>query len=107
MVKQWLVQIALLASLEIMVGSSVCRRLMWSICLLHTNELPSRHLFIDLDGPNTGANSFQGVTGQLLPAVADMEWNPAFKPILAGQGLEDLPRIYSEICQVTRNSCIL
>ena len=64
---------------------------MWSICLLHTNELPLRHLFTDLDGPTTGANSSQGVIAKLLPAVADMEWNPAFKPISAGPGLEELP----------------
>ena len=35
---------------------SLGRRLMWSICLLHTNELPLRHLFTDLDGPTTHAN---------------------------------------------------
>ena len=64
--------------------------MLWSICLLHTNELPLRHLFTDLDGPSTGANSFQSVIGKLLPAVADMEWNPAFKPVSAGPGLEEL-----------------
>ena len=27
------------------------RALQWAICLLHLNELPLRHLFIELDGP--------------------------------------------------------
>ena len=80
------------------VGGVICllekalgRKLYWSICLLHINELPWRHLFTDLDGPTSGSNSFKGVIGKLLPEVADMEWNPGFKPISSGPGLEELP----------------
>ena len=80
------------------VGGAICllekglgRKLHWSICILHTNELPLRHLFTYLDGPTTGANSFKGVIGKKLPEVSEMEWNPAFKPISAGPGLEELP----------------
>ena len=67
------------------------RRLYWSICLLHINELPFRNLFITLDGPTSGSNSFSGPVGKLFPNVADMDWNPKFKPISDGPGLEDLP----------------
>lgn len=35
----------------------------WFICLLHTNELPLRHLFTTLDGPTSGATTFTGPIG--------------------------------------------
>ena len=35
-------------------------KLMWLICLLHTNELPLRHLFTKLDGKTTGKDCFSG-----------------------------------------------
>ena len=35
-------------------------KLIWLICLLHTNELPLRHLFTSLDGITTGKDSFSG-----------------------------------------------
>ena len=31
----------------------------WSVCDLHTNELPLRHLFENVDGPTSGNNSFK------------------------------------------------
>lgn len=40
------------------------RPLHWSICLLHLNELPLRHLFISLDGVMTGPHSFDGPIGK-------------------------------------------
>ena len=36
-------------------------RLVRSICELHTNELPLRHIIAELDGPTSGANSFSGM----------------------------------------------
>ena len=48
---------------------SIGRALQWNVCLLHANELPLRHLIIELDGPTTGANTFAGPTGKLLPDV--------------------------------------
>jgi hypothetical protein len=42
------------------------RPLHWSICLLHLNELPLRHLFISLDGATTGPHSFNGPIGKSL-----------------------------------------
>ena len=42
--------------LEVLLG----RRLVRTICELHTNELPLRHIIEKLDGPTSGANSFSG-----------------------------------------------
>ena len=42
------------------------RPLHWSICLLHLNELPLRHLFISLDGAMTGPHSFNGPIGKAI-----------------------------------------
>lgn len=36
------------------------------VCLLHTNELPLRHLFQSLDGKSTGPTTFGGAIGTLL-----------------------------------------
>ena len=38
----------------------------WFICMLHTNELPLRHLFKTLDGPTSGATCFCGPIGSEL-----------------------------------------
>jgi len=35
-------------------------KVLWSICMLHTNELPFRHLFVSFDGPTSGKDSFKG-----------------------------------------------
>ena len=40
--------------------------LQWSICLLHTNERPLRHLLIDIDGPTIGDKAFKGPIGKTL-----------------------------------------
>lgn len=40
--------------------------LQWSICMLHGNELPLRHLLTKLDGPTTGPNSYRGPIGRRL-----------------------------------------
>ena len=42
------------------------RPLQWSICLLHCNELPLRHVFKFLDGSSTGPNTFDGPIGKQL-----------------------------------------
>lgn len=33
-------------------------KLFWSICMLHTNELPLRHLIKTIDGPTASGNEF-------------------------------------------------
>ena len=36
-------------------------RLIRIVCEIHTNELPTRHVIIEIDGPTTGTNSFSGI----------------------------------------------
>ncbi|KAG0712866.1 hypothetical protein GWK47_017453 [Chionoecetes opilio] len=36
------------------------RKLFWSICVLHTNELPLRHLITSIDGPTLSDTGFTG-----------------------------------------------
>lgn len=69
------------------------RPLQWFVCLLHTNELPLRHLFQTLDGPTTGANTFSGPIGQ---AIKSCELLPVvkFQPISLG---EELPALSTEV----------
>lgn len=44
----------------------VGRPLQWSICLLHFNELPFRHIFQHIDGQTAGPKSFTGPIGHQL-----------------------------------------
>ncbi|CAH0564432.1 unnamed protein product [Brassicogethes aeneus] len=44
----------------------VGRPLQWSICLLHFNELPFRHIFQYIDGKTAGPTTFSGSIGQQL-----------------------------------------
>ncbi|CAG4974445.1 unnamed protein product [Parnassius apollo] len=48
------------------------RPLQWLVCLLHTNELPVRHLFEHLDGKTTGPRSFTGVIGKALKGCENL-----------------------------------
>ena len=57
-----------IASLETLIG----RTLQWVICLLHLNELPLRHVFINLYDVTSGPDSFSGPIGkQLNDAVSE------------------------------------
>lgn len=40
--------------------------LQWIICQLHSNELPLRHLLINLDGKTSGPRQFSGAIGKAL-----------------------------------------
>ncbi|KAE8741305.1 hypothetical protein FOCC_FOCC013159 [Frankliniella occidentalis] len=48
------------------------RSVQWMVCLLHFNELPLRHLIIDLDGNTTGPKAFSGPIGKQLKACENM-----------------------------------
>ena len=52
----------IIARLEQHIG----RNVNWLVCLLHGNELPLRHLIIELDGKPKGPTSFPGPIGQSL-----------------------------------------
>ena len=54
------------------------RKLIWLICALHTNELPLRHLMIDLDGKSVSDNKFSGPIGKLILSVLEL-------PVLTGE----------------------
>ena len=60
------------------------------ICMLHLNELPLRHIFVDLDGPTASNNTFQGVIGKLLPQVEDLDWSKRIQKVQIGPGIADL-----------------
>ena len=65
------------ASFERMVG----HRVLWSICLKHTNELPLRHLISKLDGATSSDKGFSGPVCKYLTKVEEMEYNPDFQCI--------------------------
>ena len=51
-----------ISQLELFLG----RPVQWLICLLHTNELPLRHLIQHLDGKTNHPTGFKGATGKIL-----------------------------------------
>ena len=55
-------------------------RLLWLICMLHTNELPLRHLVTELDGVTTGKVCFSAPIGKLCK-IADILPSKSFEPI--------------------------
>lgn len=67
------------------------KRLLWSICLLHTNELPLRHLIEKLDGPTGSGNTLTGPAGRLLPITQSLPYNSKFTPLSCGDPLVSLP----------------
>ncbi|GBM70647.1 hypothetical protein AVEN_206868-1 [Araneus ventricosus] len=46
------------------IENHVGRPVQWSICILHFNELPFRHIFQHIDRQATGPKSFSGPIGQ-------------------------------------------
>ena len=47
--------------------------LQWIICLLHTNELPLRHLMKELDRGTSGPEHFAGMIGKQLPNCEQLD----------------------------------
>ena len=62
------------------VEQSLGRPLQWSICLLHLNELPLRHLMQYLDGVTSGPQSFSGQIGKELQSC-EQQQIAEFEPI--------------------------
>ena len=57
-------------------------RLLISVCKLHTNELPLRHVIRSLGIPTTSNNSYGGNIGKAVCGnVEEMEFNPDFERI--------------------------
>ena len=69
----------------------------WDICLLHTNKLPLRYVFVTLDGRTTSPDKFGGPIGSLLNGNVS-EWEVVkFKaipydefPVLPDDVIDDL-----------------
>ena len=71
--------------------------LQWVICLLHTNELPLRHIFIHLDGTTNSPATFKGPIGKKLSGVAS-DWPIAqFKSIPNPHFLEVPPQVLDDL----------
>ena len=57
------------------------RPLQWAICLLHTNQLPLRHVFKHLDGVSASPDSFSGPIGKELNGLVS-DWKVVnFRPL--------------------------
>ncbi|GBL72328.1 hypothetical protein AVEN_122606-1 [Araneus ventricosus] len=52
------------------------RSLQWCICLLHTNELPLRHLLNSLDGATTYLTEFCGPIGKTIKTCKELPVAP-------------------------------
>ena len=81
------VRAGVMRKLELHLG----RKLVWLVCNLHTNELPLRHLIVELDGPTLSNNKLSGPVGKLLDSVMDLDINPHFTRICVGPPLIKLP----------------
>ncbi|KAG0723157.1 hypothetical protein GWK47_043166 [Chionoecetes opilio] len=75
------------AHLEKMLG----RKLFWSICVLHTNELPLRHLITSIDGPTSSDTVFTSPVCSLLSSVNEMQYNAEFRGVPGGEDLTEIP----------------
>lgn len=90
------------------------RPLQWCVCMLHTNELPLRHLFLTLDGRTSGPTEYSGPIGKEL-AVCENKTTVSFcavagnLPDLSENVVEVLStdqKYLYEICQaVSIGSC--
>ena len=59
--------------------------------MLHSNELPLRHLIEALVGKSDSKSGFSGPIGKLFKKVHSMQRKSVFKKIDLGPGLIDLP----------------
>ena len=50
----------------------------WLVCVLHTNELPLRHLITELDGKTLSSNKWSGTISNILDTATELEINPSF-----------------------------
>ena len=82
----------MLAHLEKLLG----RKCYWVVCVLHTTELPLRHLFIIKDGKTNSKDGWTGPTGKLLMIINTIKRRTTFEPI---PGLEPVIEIPQDIVQ--------
>ena len=65
-------------------------RLIWLVCVLHTNELPLRHLITALDGKTLSNNMWTGNIGKMLNTATELEIDPSFTKLSIGEPLISL-----------------
>ena len=70
------------------------RKCFWVVCMLHTTELPLRHLFTALDGKSNSKDGWTGPIGKKLEKINDLQRVLNFEPI---PGLEELVEIPEDI----------
>lgn len=69
--------------------------LQWLVCLLHTNELPLRHLFHALDGATTGPRGFSGSIGKRIATCSEHPVS-SFVPVQLNEQLSNVdPKMLS------------
>ena len=61
------------------------------ICTLHTNELPLRHLIVELDGKTLSNSKWSGELGKMLDTVTELNTNRNFETVTLGEPLIPLP----------------
>ena len=72
------------------------RPLQWSICLLHLNELPLRHIFMELNSSTNGPGIFSGPIRKLLNTNVS-HWHIIFKINLDANEFYNMINVYDEI----------
>ncbi|XP_065684537.1 uncharacterized protein LOC136096891 [Hydra vulgaris] len=77
----------LLSNLEQLVG----RKLFWSICMLHCNELLLRHIIVELDGPTNLKDGLTGPIGKALFKVNSIKRLETGEPIEQLELLIEIP----------------
>ena len=89
----------------------------WTICMIHTNELPLRRLIRDIDGPTASDTNFTGPIGKMLNNVTEMEVNTDFQVLDKEEPLIKLPenviknmstdqRLAYQLCQSVKTGVI-
>lgn len=91
------------AHLEKLLG----HKCIWSICMIHLNELPLRHLIESLDGKTDSSNTYKGEIGKLLPKVNELPINYQFKPLPGGEDLIELPDDIVKSLSTDQHNCYL
>ena len=67
------------------------RKCFWVVCMLHTTELPLRHLFSTLDGKTNSKDGWTGPIGRLLSSVNTLKRVKTFDPIPELEKLINIP----------------
>ena len=92
-----------LYNLEVQLG----HKCLWSICMIHTNELPLRRLIESYDGKTCSATAYKGDICQLLPKVNELPINFSFKALPGGEDLINLPEDIVKSLSTDQQNCYL